>query len=84
MQVESVTSETAQNATFIPEYLLPRLRHLTTDSEVFVRATYARGLVRLANAAINMLEISQAAKTARPEVEASDITEVCLTVFSRC
>ena len=83
MQVESVTSVTAQNATFIPEYLLPQLRHLTTDSDVFVRATYARSLVRLADAAITMLEISQAAKIARPEAEASGITEVCLNVHPR-
>nr|XP_031863613.1 uncharacterized protein CI109_000865 [Kwoniella shandongensis]KAA5530685.1 hypothetical protein CI109_000865 [Kwoniella shandongensis] len=60
--VESVTSITPQNATFVPEYLLPQMRHLSTDPDIFVRATYARGLVRLADAAVNMLEMSQAAK----------------------
>ncbi len=75
--MESVSSITAQNATFIPEYLLPQTRHLATDSDIFVRATYARGLVRLADAAINMLEMSQAAKTTRSDVEASGIAEVC-------
>ncbi|KAL0243903.1 hypothetical protein I308_105166 [Cryptococcus tetragattii IND107] len=60
--VESVTSVTPQNATFIPEYLLPQMRHLAMDSDIFVRTTYAQSLVKLANAAVNMLEMSQAAK----------------------
>ena len=75
-QVESVTSTTTQNAAFIPEYLLPQMRHLATDSDVFVRVTYARGLVRLAEAAVNMLEMSQATKVSRSEVEFSGIPEV--------
>ncbi|ORY34315.1 hypothetical protein BCR39DRAFT_556705 [Naematelia encephala] len=73
--VESVRSITPLNATFIPEYLLPQLRHLATDADVFVRATYARGLVRLADAAINMLEMSQAAKVDKSELEASGVIE---------
>ncbi|ORX34648.1 hypothetical protein BD324DRAFT_634336 [Kockovaella imperatae] len=65
--VESVTSITPHNATFIPEYLLPQMRHLATDPDVFVRATCARGLVRIADAAVRMLEMSQAAKSTRQE-----------------
>ncbi|KAK4685355.1 phosphoinositide-3-kinase, regulatory subunit 4, partial [Tremellales sp. Uapishka_1] len=61
-QVESVKSTTSQNATYIPEYLLPQLRQLASDPDIFVRATYATGLVRLADAAVNMLEMSQATK----------------------
>ncbi|WRT63674.1 uncharacterized protein IL334_000597 [Kwoniella shivajii] len=74
--VESVNSITPQNSTFIPEYLLPQMRHLSTDSDVFVRATYAKGLVRLADAAVNMLEMSQAAKKiGGPGPESSGIIE---------
>ncbi|WVN90927.1 uncharacterized protein L203_106172 [Cryptococcus depauperatus CBS 7841] len=58
--VESIATIASQNATFIPEYLLPQMKHLATDNDVFVRATYAKGLVNLANAAVNMLEMSQA------------------------
>lgn len=76
--VESVTSVTPQNATFIPEYLLPQMRHLTMDSDIFVRTTYAQSLVKLANAAVNMLEMSQAAKdgTSVHGTESSGIVEV--------
>jgi hypothetical protein len=74
-QVESVKSITPQNSTYIPEYLLPQMRHLATDTDVFVRTTYARGLVRLADAAITMLELSQATKTNKSELEASGIVE---------
>ncbi|KAL7418880.1 Serine/threonine-protein kinase [Cryptotrichosporon argae] len=56
--IASISTITLQNSMFIPEYLLPQMRHLTTDSDVFVRATYARSLVRLADAALNMLELS--------------------------
>ena len=51
------------------------MRHLATDPDVFVRTTYARGLVRLADAAITMLELSQATKTNKLELEASGIVE---------
>lgn len=60
--VESVQSITLHNATFIPEYLLPQTKRLTNDPDVFVRATYARALVRLADAATRMLELSQVAQ----------------------
>lgn len=63
-QVESITSITAHNATFIPEYLLPQLARLLQDTDVFVRATYARALVHIADAAVRMLELSEAAKPA--------------------
>ena len=74
--VESVQSISPQNATFIPEYLLPQMRQLSTDPDVFVRATYAKGLVRIADAAVNMLEMSQAAKVDKTELEASGVVEV--------
>lgn len=50
--------------------------HLSTDPDIFVRATYAQGLVRLADAAVSMLEMSQAAKVERSELEASGVIEV--------
>lgn len=60
--MESVDSITVHNATFLPEYLLPQTRRLANDPDVFVRATYARALVRLADAAVRMLEISHASQ----------------------
>ncbi|WOO86061.1 Phosphoinositide 3-kinase regulatory subunit 4 [Vanrija pseudolonga] len=60
--VESVQSISQQNATFIPEYLLPQTGNLANDSDIFVRATYARALVRFADAAVRMLELCQAAQ----------------------
>lgn len=60
--VESVSTITLHNCTFIPEYLLPQARRLANDPDVFVRATYAQALVRLADAAVRMLELSQAAQ----------------------
>lgn len=74
--VESVNTISAQNATFIPEYLLPQMRHLATDPDIFVRATYATGLVRLADVAVSMLEMSQAAKPNRAELDISGVIEV--------
>ncbi|KAI9635914.1 uncharacterized protein MKK02DRAFT_25800 [Dioszegia hungarica] len=73
--VESVSSVTPINAAYIPEYLLPQLRQLAADEDVFVRATYARGLVRLADAALSMLEYSQAAKAPMSELESSGVVE---------
>jgi phosphoinositide-3-kinase regulatory subunit 4 len=52
------------------------MRHLATDPDVFVRATYAQSLVRLANVAVGMLEMSQAAKVDKTELEDSGIVEV--------
>lgn len=48
------------------------------DSDIFVRTTYAQGLVKLANAAVNMLEMSQAAKDGMSVhgTESSGIVEV--------
>lgn len=67
------------NAAFIPEYLLPQMRQLAGDDDIFVRATYARALVRLADAALSMLEYSQAAKAPMSEMESSGVVEVsCL------
>lgn len=60
--VESVTSISTQNATFIHEYLMPQMGRLAVDADIFVRATYARALVRMADAAVSMLELSQAGK----------------------
>ncbi|BEJ10919.1 hypothetical protein CspHIS471_0103410 [Cutaneotrichosporon sp. HIS471] len=62
--VESITSITTHNATFIPEYLLPQMARLLQDPDIFVRATYARALVHVADAAVRMLELSEAAKPA--------------------
>lgn len=74
--MESISSVNPINAAFIPEYLLPQLRQLAGDEDVFVRATYARGLVRIADAALGMLEYSQAAKVPKSELEASGVVEV--------
>ena len=74
--VETIESVTSLNATFVPEYLLPQMRHLASDPDVFVRATYAKGLVRLADAAVNMLELSQSVRNEKTEVDASGIIEV--------
>ncbi|CAK9779867.1 ARM repeat-containing protein [Cutaneotrichosporon oleaginosum] len=60
--VESITSITPHNSTFIHEYLLPQMARLLRDSDIFVRATYARALVHIADAAVRMLELSEAAK----------------------
>jgi phosphoinositide-3-kinase regulatory subunit 4 len=79
-QVESVSSVTPINAAFIPEYLLPQMRQLAGDEDIFVRATYAKGLVRLADAALSMLEYSQAAKAPMSELESSGVVEVCSLV----
>jgi phosphoinositide-3-kinase regulatory subunit 4 len=57
----------------------PSLSVGLTDPDVFVRATYARGLVRLADAAVLMLEMSQAARVPKSEIEASGIVEVSLS-----
>lgn len=52
------------------------MRHLATDPDVYVRTTYAKGLVRIAGAAVTMLEMSQAAKIPKAELEASGMVEV--------
>lgn len=76
LQVSSITSVSPGNSTFIPEYLLPQMRHLATDPDAYVRTTYAKGLVRIADAAVTMLEMSQAAKIPKAELEASGMVEV--------
>lgn len=73
--VSSIGSVNHQNATYIPEYLLPQMRQLAVDSDVFVRTTYARGLVRLADASIAMLEVSQASKANPIEADTTGIVE---------
>ena len=75
--VQSITSISLLNAAFIPEYLLPQTRHLAVDTDVFVRATYAKSLTGFADAAVAMLEINQAAKPDRLEGDVS--TEVSVT-----
>lgn len=52
------------------------MRHLAYDHDIFVRATYARALVKLADTAVSMLELSQAAKVPKSELEASGVVEV--------
>jgi phosphoinositide-3-kinase regulatory subunit 4 len=74
-KVSSIKTITPQNSTYIPEYLLPQMRQLATDPDIFVRTTYAQGLVSLADGAITMLELSQATKTNKAELEASGIVE---------
>lgn len=52
------------------------MRELTADPDVSVRATYAGCLVQVADAARNVLELVQAAKTSKADPDASGIIEV--------
>lgn len=53
---------TPSNAAIFPEYIIPNIRHLVTDPEVSVRATYAQCITQLADTAVRYLEMGQALK----------------------
>lgn len=53
---------TPANAGIFPEYIIPNIRHLATDSDVSVRCTYAQCIVPLADASVRYLEMAQAMK----------------------
>ncbi|KAL4072222.1 hypothetical protein J3A83DRAFT_4372222 [Scleroderma citrinum] len=54
---------TPSNASIFPEYIIPNVRYLVQDQEVFVRATYAQCIAPLAETALRYLEMGQALKT---------------------
>uniref|UniRef100_A0A182JVS5 non-specific serine/threonine protein kinase n=1 Tax=Anopheles christyi TaxID=43041 RepID=A0A182JVS5_9DIPT len=47
------------DANVFPEYILPAIASLATDSSTFVRMTYARNIATLADTAVSFLEQSQ-------------------------
>lgn len=53
---------TPSNASIFPEYIIPNIRYLVQDPEVFVRATYAQCISPLAETALRYLEMGQALK----------------------
>lgn len=53
---------TPSNASIFPEYIIPNIRYLVQDPEVFVRATYAQCIAPLAETALRYLEMGQALK----------------------
>ncbi|KAG6334162.1 hypothetical protein ID866_4928 [Astraeus odoratus] len=57
-----VTVITPSNASIFPEYIIPNVRYLVQDPEVFVRATYAQCIAPLAETALRYLEMGQALK----------------------
>jgi phosphoinositide-3-kinase regulatory subunit 4 len=57
-----VTVITPSNAAIFPEYIIPNIKHLVQDVEVFVRCTYAQCIVQLADTAVRYSEMGQALK----------------------
>ncbi|KAF9485745.1 other/VPS15 protein kinase [Pholiota conissans] len=57
-----VTVITPSNVSIFPEYIIPHIKHLVRDPEVFVRCTYAQCIVKLADTAVRYLEMGQALK----------------------
>jgi len=53
---------TPSNASIFPEYVIPNVRCLVQDTDVFVRATYAQCISPLAETALRYLEMGQALK----------------------
>uniref|UniRef100_A0A182MZM5 non-specific serine/threonine protein kinase n=1 Tax=Anopheles dirus TaxID=7168 RepID=A0A182MZM5_9DIPT len=51
------------DANVFPEYILPAIAPLATDSSAFVRMTYARNIATLADTAVSFLEQSQQCRT---------------------
>jgi phosphoinositide-3-kinase regulatory subunit 4 len=48
------------NKDIVTEYILPNLKHLSQDEDIYVRCTYAQNLPLLAEIGMNLLEMSQA------------------------
>ncbi|KAJ3026711.1 Serine/threonine-protein kinase, partial [Rhizophlyctis rosea] len=57
---------TPGDANIFSEYLLPNLKKFSSDSEAFVRATYACCIANFAEAALKILELSQLLKNEHP------------------
>jgi phosphoinositide-3-kinase regulatory subunit 4 len=55
----SVKEISSINVTLYPEYLWPHLRPLLTDSEVMVRSSFAKHLIKFAESAYSFLDMSQ-------------------------
>ncbi|TPX35937.1 hypothetical protein SmJEL517_g01766 [Synchytrium microbalum] len=66
--VESISTG---DANIFPEYILPNLRRFTSDSEVFVRATYAQCIASLAETAKRFLDLSATLRSSDPDSDSS-------------
>ncbi|KAJ3044348.1 Serine/threonine-protein kinase, partial [Rhizophlyctis rosea] len=69
----SVETITTADANIFSEYLLPNLKKFSSDSEGFVRATYAACVAGFAEAALKFLELSQLLKNEHPSELESDV-----------
>ncbi len=58
--MRNVKDITASNLELVPEYIIPNIRHLAEDEDVFVRCAYAESLPVLAEVALHMLEMGEA------------------------
>lgn len=61
-QLMKVIVITPSNASIFPEYIIPHVRYLVQDPDVFVRAAYAQCIAPLAETALRYLEMSHALK----------------------
>ena len=57
-----VTVITPSNVAIFPEYIIPNIKYLVQDPELFVRCTYAQCISQLADTAVRYLEMGQALK----------------------
>ncbi|KAH7928336.1 ARM repeat-containing protein [Leucogyrophana mollusca] len=57
-----VTIITPSNVSIFPEYIIPNMKYLVQDPEVFVRCTYAQCIAQLADTSLRYLEMGQALK----------------------
>ncbi|KAH7910911.1 hypothetical protein BJ138DRAFT_1126480 [Hygrophoropsis aurantiaca] len=57
-----VTVITPSNVSIFPEYIIPNMKYLVQDPEVFVRCTYAQCIAQLAETSLRYLEMGQALK----------------------
>ena len=79
-----VTVITPSNAAIFPEYIIPNIKYLVQDQEVFVRCAYAQCISQLADTAVRYLEMGQALKAHGTFKLSADAQEYDQSHFEVC
>lgn len=79
-----VTIITPSNAAIFPEYIIPNIKYLAQDPEVFVRCIYAQCISQVADTAVRYLEMGQALKAHGTFKLSAEVQEYDQSYFEVC
>ncbi|KAI8805979.1 hypothetical protein BJ742DRAFT_680534 [Cladochytrium replicatum] len=74
--VALVEEITPSEANIFPEFILPALKRFSTDSDAFVRATYAQCLPSIAETAMLFLELSEVFRRVPSDIEGDELHQI--------